>query len=214
MHTRNKDFSIVKLITTIAIKVIFVITLSFIVGIVGTTQETLAAEDKEQEYVLYVNRAKNCVNVYKVDLETGDERPYKAFVCSTGRKGHTTPLGTYKTSDYYEWRQMIDYSWAQYAVRFNGYVLFHSVPYHSKNANDLEWEEFNKLGECASLGCVRLCVADAKWIYDNCKKGTKVIIYSDDEVAGPFGKPAIVRIKEDQDGNNMDPTEKYITDKS
>ncbi|MFR5209625.1 MAG: L,D-transpeptidase family protein [Clostridia bacterium] len=27
---------------------------------------------------------------------------------------------------------------------------------------------FNKLGEQASQGCVRLAVSDAKWVYDNC----------------------------------------------
>ena len=54
---------------------------------------------------------------------------------------------------------------------------------------DLELEEFNKLGEQASQGCVRLAVSDAKWIYDNCPTGTNVSIYDDAENAGPLGKP-------------------------
>lgn len=49
---------------------------------------------------------------------------------------------------------------------------------------DLELEEFNKLGEQASQGCVRLAVSDAKWVYDNCPTGTNVSIYDDAENAG------------------------------
>ena len=34
--------------------------------------------------------------------------------------------------------------------------------------------EYNKLGTSASMGCVRLTVENAKWIYDNCPAGTTV----------------------------------------
>ena len=61
--------------------------------------------------------------------------------------------------------------------------------------NTLESEEFNKLGEEASLGCVRLAVADAKWIYDNCAIGTQVHIYDSDKEE-PLGKPDPIRIKD------------------
>lgn len=39
------------------------------------------------------------------------------------------------------------------------------------------------------MGCVRLQVADAKWIYDNCPGGTQVTIYEDWDSPGPLGKP-------------------------
>ena len=64
-------------------------------------------------------------------------------------------------------------------------------------------EEFNKLGQTASAGCVRLTVADVKWVYENCPSGTTVIIYND-ENPGPLGKPSAPYISED---NGWDPTD-------
>lgn len=48
----------------------------------------------------------------------------------------------------------------------SGY-LFHSVPYKKIDRNALKTEEWNKLGQPASNGCIRMTVADAKWIYDH-----------------------------------------------
>ncbi|MDE6916215.1 MAG: L,D-transpeptidase, partial [Lachnospiraceae bacterium] len=134
--------------------------------------------------MIMVNRAANCVTVYEKDAAGEFTVPVKAFVCSCGREGHETPLGTFKTSNYYQWRLMVDGSYGQYAVRFNRGIMFHSVPYYTKNAGNMEWEQFNLLGEAASLGCVRLTCADAKWIYDNCAAGTEVIVYDDAEDPG------------------------------
>ena len=68
---------------------------------------------------------------------------------------------------------------------------------------NLSAAEYNKLGSPASHGCVRLCVRDAKWIYDNCSLGMQVIIY-DNPNPGPFGKPATIKIPPTQ---NWDPTD-------
>ena len=109
----------------------------------------------EKPYMIMVNRACNCVTVYGIDFHGEYTVPYKTMTCSTGLYQGNTPLGEYYISDKYNWRMMIDASFAQYAVRFNGGVMFHSVPYHTMNKGDMEWEEYNKLGEPASLGCVR-----------------------------------------------------------
>ncbi len=80
-----------------------------------------------------------------------------------------------------EWCLMVDGTWGQYAYRINGPIMFHSVPYYEREKDTLEYDEYNKLGEAASLGCVRLSVIDAKWIFDNCKWGTEVEIYDDED---------------------------------
>ena len=67
-------------------------------------------------------------------------------------------------------------------------ILFHSVPYNSKNVNDLETEEWNKLGYPASLGCVRLCVADAKWIYTHAAPYSYVYTIEGEEDPGLWAK--------------------------
>lgn len=164
-------------------------------------------EDVGPDYIVYVNRALNCVTV-KQQSEDGSQTPIKAMVCSCGREGSSTPEGTFQTSDYYTWRKMVDDTYGRYAVRFNGKILFHSVPYIEPSPDSLEWEAYNQLGENASLGCVRLAAEDAKWIYDNCKPGTTVVVYSDPESAGELGKPSAVKIEADSPYRIWDPTDK------
>lgn len=45
----------------------------------------------------------------------------------------------------------------------------------------LKTGSYTGLGKRASHGCIRLMVDDAKWIYDNCGKGTEVVIYEGEE---------------------------------
>ena len=166
----------------------------FIGFVVGLFICLMSGIQAKADYKIAVNRAANCVTVYERMPDGGFGAPVKAFVCSVGRAGHETPPGTYKTSDYYEWRLMVDNSYGHYAVRFNKGILFHSVPYYTQNAANIEWEQYNLLGEPASLGCVRLTWADAKWIYENCARGTEVIVYDDAENPGLLGKPTEMKI--------------------
>lgn len=172
-----------------------------------TESQTKTADiDTRPDYVIYVNRTLNCVTVMQQNAE-GVLTPVKAMVCSCGREGSDTPEGIFHTSNYYEWRKMVDNTYGRYAVRFHGKILFHSVPYIEASPDTLEWEEFNKLGENASLGCVRLSVEDAKWIYDNCKRGTTVIVYSGNENIGGLGKPSTIKIDGDSPYRVWDPTD-------
>lgn len=169
------------------------------------TQTTL--KDSEYDYLIKVNRAANCVTVYKQDKDGKFTIPYKAMACSTGKKISNTPTGTFHTSSKYNWRLMVDGTYAQYATRIYNGILFHSVPCTSPSSDKLEYEEFNKLGSAASLGCVRLCVADAKWIYDNCSYGTVVEIYDDADNPGPLGKPSMITIPVNSPNKDWDPTD-------
>lgn len=164
------------------------------------------AEDLRPDYLIMVNRSANCVTVYERDDSGEFTVPVIAFVCSTG-KNNKTRAGTFKTSSSYEWRKMDGGVYTQYATRFDGSRLFHSVPYYVRNASRLEWEHYNRLGEQASAGCVRLACIDAKWIYDNCKPGTQVIVYDDAENPGPLGKPESFQIPADSPNRGWDPTD-------
>ena len=123
------------------------------------------------KYTIYVNRKTNLVNV--TDSRTG--KLVKAMYCSTG-KNYRTISGTYNTTAKYKWRALIHGVYGQYSTRIHGPYLFHSVPYYSVNKSKVSTKEYNKLGVQASAGCIRLAVTDAKWIYDNCRIGTKVVI--------------------------------------
>ena len=66
----------------------------------------------------------------------------------------------------------------------------YSVPYTERyNKGSLQPGEFDKLGTSCSHGCIRLQVADAKWIYDNKYDIAGVTIYDSDD-PGPLGKPS------------------------
>lgn len=164
-----------------------------------------ATINTELPYLIKVNRLQNIVTVYVKNAYGDHTIPYKAMVCSVGLTGET-PLGTYSISEKYIWRLLYGGIYGQYSVRFNGPILFHSVPYFTENKDDLEYDEYNKLGQPASQGCVRLCVADAKWIYDNCAKGTTVVVYESSEPE-PLQPPEPVWIDTSSPNRGWDPTD-------
>lgn len=97
-------------------------------------------------------------------------------------------------------------SYGQYATKIVGGIYFHSVAGYNKTSYNIYASDYNKLGKPASHGCIRLCVRDAKWIYDNCKIGTTVTI--DDKSDGcKFAKPTLKKIKSYQ---HYDPTDPNI----
>lgn len=172
----------------------------------ATYQMSVIGMNSEAEFPYYIkiNRALNNVTIYAMDTNGEYSIPFKAMVCSTGT---ATPLGIYQTDINYRWRLLFGGVYGQYATRIVGDILFHSVPYFSQNLNDLEYEEYNKLGTAASMGCVRLAVIDAKWIYDNCPLGTTVEFYDDYEDVGPLGKPIPITIDVNSPNRGWDPTD-------
>ena len=128
------------------------------------------------------------------------------MICSTGRD---TPVGFFHTTDQYDWRALVGGVYGQYATRISPTdgILFHSVPYYSAEKDQLETEEFNKLGTPASLGCVRLQIEDCKWIYDECPSGSPVVIYDGDESTDPLGNPGFTPIDPNSPNAGWDPTD-------
>lgn len=158
------------------------------------------------DYLIVINKAayKNTVTVFCVDEEGNYTRPYLSMVCSAG---NNTPLGVFNTMNRYSWHTLIGPCFGQYCTRIVGGVLFHSVPYTTCHKYDLKYTYYNKLGNLASAGCIRLPCNDAKWIYDNCPLGTTVVIYSDSSSAGPLGQPTPMRLDKDDIRRFWDPTD-------
>lgn len=173
----------------------------------AATEYVPAADDKNP-YLIKVNRASNCVTVYGKDENGYYSIPVKAFVCSSGKNVGDTPLGNGSITDKYTFHPMVDGTYGQFAVRFmSGGILFHSVPYYTNKKDQLETDQFNLLGSPASLGCVRLCVRDSLWIYENCPKGTDVVVYDDETNPGPLGKPEMIKIPVNSQFAGWDPTD-------
>ena len=107
-------------------------------------------------------------------------------------------------ADKYRWHELYG-AMGQWCTRITGHILFHSPPYTKFDNHTLWAKEYNKIGTWASQGCVRLRSGDAKWIYDNCKSSTKVIIYNNSN-PGPLGKPVYAKIPLSQNWDPTDPT--------
>lgn len=159
-------------------------------------------------YRLEVNCEQNVVNVYEKDENGEYTNCVKAMLCSVGPATPTS--GTYSLKKYggWEWKGLFGNVYGQYATQITGNILFHSVPYTSPNGDKstLEYWEYDKLGTPASMGCVRLTVRNAKWIYDNCASGTKVMFYNDAN-PGPLGKPTENKISSEEKYRGWDPTD-------
>lgn len=173
----------------------------------NTVTEEKSKNTSGTRYRLEVNCEQNVVNVYEKD-ENGEYKDcVKVMLCSVGSA--TPKSGTYSLKKYggWEWKGLQGDVFGQYATQITGNILFHSVPYTKRGDNSsLEYWEYDKLGTSASLGCIRLTVKNAKWIYDNCASGTKVYFYKDSN-PGPLGKPSERKISGDSEVNGWDPTD-------
>lgn len=123
-------------------------------------------------HLVFVNIAEQKTYVYE-----GSENNWtleKTFDCSTGIEGKETPVGVFTVQNRAPWFFSPKYGQGgKYYVQFMGNYLFHSIPFEA----DAETVSDPTLGEPASHGCIRLAVEDSKWLYDNVKNGSKIIIY-------------------------------------
>ena len=159
---------------------------------------------KQSSYKLTVNRVKCQVTAYAAN-ETGNYCiPVKTFTCSVGKAATPTHVGTYQTVRKSNPVELMGPSWGKYGTQINAYGdWFHSVACSNPDPTySLAAGNYNMLGQPASHGCVRLCVRDAKWIYDNCGLYTTVVV-SDTEYT-PFDKVPTIKIPA---GQNWDPTD-------
>lgn len=166
--------------------------------------EAEAAVNKNT-YWIKVNTQCNVITVYK---KYGSEyKPIKAMVCSTGKAGHETPLGTFRMGTKIGWCKLVGNVWGRYSMVIKGNYLFHSVPYKKKSISSMKYNEYNKLGTSCSHGCVRLALMDVKWIWNYCPKGTRITVYKSED-PGPLGKPVPIKMKSSWKYDPTDPSKK------
>lgn len=157
----------------------------------GLGQSGIAGEDTLK--LLFSENAKKAVKPYVLKISTKDQRVYaykpdkngeytvlaRTMKCSTGKDVTPTPKGTFQngTGPGARWHFFKKFNcWAQYAYYIDGDIMFHSVLYNQKDG-PVTQSSVNNLGRKASHGCVRLSVEDAKWVYTNCPRNTKIIVY-------------------------------------
>lgn len=123
---------------------------------------------------------KEKLNIYvstkkqRVYIRDGKKVLY-TMICSTGKK-NTTPKGSFKIQaergESFFNGQLNEGANYWTSFKDHGVYLFHSVPTMSDGSYNQR--ESYKLGNKASHGCVRLTVADAKWIFETIPQETSV----------------------------------------
>ena len=128
---------------------------------------------KSPYYIVVYTGSQSAV-VYGKDKNGAYNVQVKAFTVSTGKKSTPTAKGLYRIRAKYRWKTLMGPCYGQYCSSISPHYLFHSVPYYHKTTNSLYNNSYNNLGRAVSHGCIRMCVRDSKWIYDNCPVGTQV----------------------------------------
>ncbi len=146
-----------------------------------TITKLFSSEAKKalKPFMLKVSISKQRVYAYAPDENEEYTRLVRTMKCSTGLPATPTPKGTFQggTGPGNRWHYFKKFNcWAQYAYYIEGDILFHSVLYGSKGGRVTQSSVWN-LGSRASHGCVRLAVEDAKWVWNNCPRKTKVVVY-------------------------------------
>lgn len=164
-----------------------------------------AAAPRNGTYYVMVNVSCNTVTVYTRDENGEFTAAHKAMVCSTG---YDTPRsGVFLPGVQHRWHALFGDVYGQYTTQITGNILFHSVPYLTNwDPGSLEYWEYDKLGTTCSMGCVRLRVIDAKWIYDRAGEIAGIEFYSNSD-PGPLGKPGVDPISGNQSARGWDPSD-------
>lgn len=192
-----------------------------------------SSSSHQNKFYIEVNRAACVVTIYMYNDETKKyDIPVKTCtvcvgsdiwtVAGTGglhEKSAYTPIGTYSVctngqSVKYTLKPMHEPDgstvYARWATHIVGNVYFHSIAVGTQSHYALPAVTYNKLGKPASAGCIRMAVADAKWIYDYTSTGNTIkIVKGSKKKPGPLGKAKTIKTKA---GINYDPTDPAVPD--
>ncbi|MBQ3849913.1 MAG: L,D-transpeptidase family protein [Clostridia bacterium] len=134
-------------------------------------------------YRLYLEKESFTLTIYKRDGNGDYTNIVGQYRVSHG--GNRTPAGTYVLTSRERWHPFAngDHGYAQYAVMYNpvsnpdGWtgLYLHGPMYGGKDPNYL-WPRYydgdKAIGGTNTQGCLRMVVEAAKFIYENCQKGT------------------------------------------
>ncbi len=124
------------------------------------------------KYLILINSKSHKVGIYKGSK--GNWKQIKLWSCTTGASSTPTVKGTFTVKGKgLHFGESKGYT-CWYYTQFYGNYLFHSVLYYPNSKTKIK---SGVLGVSASHGCVRLAKSNAKWIYDNIPRGTKVVSY-------------------------------------
>ena len=144
-----------------------------LIGKVTNSNSKIQSYTSKTSYLVLVNTTKARVYVYK-------GRQYnwvlkKIFTATTGKPSTPTKIGTFEVGIKGLYFNTGSRGRCWYFTQFSRNYLFHSVIYDRSRTPSRILD--GQLGTHASHGCVRLQISNAKWIYDNIPRHTKVITF-------------------------------------
>lgn len=161
-------------------------------------------------YYLVADRVNGVMTVY----DSSRTVPLKTIRISVGLPSTPTwPTNKdMKLSSWNRWQELMGPSWGQYGTHVeeagNGGIFVHSVAGSTRSYYNLPAAAYNMLGQPASHGCIRCCVADARWVFYNCNGSDIRIIdgtyKANESFKGPLGRKALVPL---YGSCNFDPTD-------
>lgn len=158
-------------------------------------------------YALLVNSATNCLTVYTYNAGGIYNVAVRSMVCSVS-SDYKTIIDTNINSDRQEWHQSGD-SFFKYATYFGDDLILCSTPYSDMSSSSLVRDDYNKLGEAHKGDKIWLSVSDAKWIYDNCESGTRLLLKVQNQGRDPLGVPNAMKLSDNAPNKNWDPTDMH-----
>ncbi len=160
-------------------------------------------------YYVEVDRVNGVCTVY----DSTRTVPVKSIRVSVGAAGTETPTGTYYLRASGRWQLLMGPSYGQYGTNVVGAgaggIFFHSIPCETPSVYAVPSLPYSILGYPASHGCIRCCVADAKFIYERCNGSTVRIfdgVYNNNEARkGPLGRNKLIPMT-----GSYDPTDPAV----
>jgi Uncharacterized protein conserved in bacteria len=123
----------------------------------------------DTNYLIWVELKNFRVNIFQGS--TNKWKMLNSYLCTIGKNSTPTPKGTFKIGIKGLYFGVNKGYKCWYYTQFKGNYLFHSIIYNLDGS-----VRDGRLGMKLSDGCIRLAKINAKWIYDNIPKDTKVVI--------------------------------------
>ena len=142
-------------------------------GPLAKMQSVANNQASSTNYIMIVDRSTHRVGVFKGRKNSWTNVKY--YKCCVGKPSTPTISGTYTVGSKGKYFDTGTKGRCWYYTQISGNYLFHSVIYDRQNSPKKIID--NSMDAAVSHGCVRLDLENAKWIYDNIPKNTKVIIY-------------------------------------
>lgn len=123
----------------------------------------------DTNYLIWVDLKNFKVNIFQGTIN--EWKLLHSYLCTIGKNSTPTPKGIFKIGIKGLYFGVNRGYKCWYYTQFKGNYLFHSIIYNLDGS-----VRDGRLGMKLSDGCIRLTKINAKWIYDNIPKDTKVVI--------------------------------------